>query len=442
MLVTVNPLNDAPVGAPTAVLAVGTEYIAYTVTSASLLAGFTDPDGDALSVTGLTASSGVVTATATSFTITPAANFNGPVTLTYSVSDGQGGSLAAQTRSYNLAAVNDFAAIVGVATGLVTEDGTPTAGGALTVTDSDAGEARFRPVAVDSLTGTYGTFAFDSATGAWTYGLNNAAANVQALTAADTRTDTLTVTSQDGSATQAITVSVRGADEGGVIVGQPGQRIVNGTASAERIEIGASNIVVNAGGGNDVIAIRPGNALQVHLVNGGAGTDTLDLSATSSGANVNLGTGVATGAQIGISILSSIENVIGGSGADFLFGSGGANTMSGGAGNDTITGAGDIDRISGDGGNDRLTGGGVGDWFVFNAPGFGRDTITDFTVAGVHHDVVELNAAVFRDWAAVQVALADSTAGAVLTNGANSITFTGVTKAQIVANHVDDFIFV
>jgi hypothetical protein len=106
--VQVASVNDAgPAGAATAVLAAGTEDIPYTVTAGQLLEGFTDVDGDALSVEDLTASNGTVVVNEDgSYTITPAANFNGAVTLSYTVTDGQGGSIAA-TQGYNLAAVND-----------------------------------------------------------------------------------------------------------------------------------------------------------------------------------------------------------------------------------------------------------------------------------------------------------------------------------------------
>jgi VCBS repeat-containing protein len=108
---------------------------------------------------------------------------------------------------------NHAAGIAGTATGSVTEDGGLVASGTLAVTDADAGQAAFQAVAAGSLAQTYGSFSFDAATGAWGYALNNTAANVQALTAAQTVTDTLHVTSRDGTAGQDITVSIRGADE-------------------------------------------------------------------------------------------------------------------------------------------------------------------------------------------------------------------------------------
>jgi len=55
-----------------AALAGGTEDTAYTVSATDLLAGFSDADGDALSITGLTASNGTVLDNNNgSYTITP-----------------------------------------------------------------------------------------------------------------------------------------------------------------------------------------------------------------------------------------------------------------------------------------------------------------------------------------------------------------------------------
>jgi Ca2+-binding RTX toxin-like protein len=99
--------NHPPTGAPTAVLANGFEDTSYPIVSTTLLQGFSDSDGDSLAVTGLGASHGTLTANAdNSWTFVPTANYNGPVSLTFSVIDGQGGSLAA-TQSFTVAPVND-----------------------------------------------------------------------------------------------------------------------------------------------------------------------------------------------------------------------------------------------------------------------------------------------------------------------------------------------
>jgi hypothetical protein len=74
----------------------GTEDTAYTISATDLLQGFSDVDGDKLSVADLTATNGSITANADgSYTFTPADNFNGSVNLTYNVVDGNGGTVAA-----------------------------------------------------------------------------------------------------------------------------------------------------------------------------------------------------------------------------------------------------------------------------------------------------------------------------------------------------------
>jgi VCBS repeat-containing protein len=123
--VTITGTNDAPTGTASATLAGGTEDTAYTVSAADLLAGFSDVDiatnGDALSVSGLTADHGTVKDNGDgTFTITPAANYNGTVTLSYSVVDKAGASVPA-TQSFSLAAVND-APVATNGTGATDED--------------------------------------------------------------------------------------------------------------------------------------------------------------------------------------------------------------------------------------------------------------------------------------------------------------------------------
>ncbi len=76
-------------------------------------------------------------------------------------------------------------------------------------------------------------------------------------------------------------------------------------------------------------------------------------------------------------------------GDDVLFGTANNNTLSGGSGNDSLYGLGGNDAIKGDGGADllmgnqgmdTLTGSAGADSFLFNTPGDGVDTITDFNL--------------------------------------------------------------
>ncbi|ABD06346.1 VCBS [Rhodopseudomonas palustris HaA2] len=105
----VTPVNDAPVlTGSAATLAAGVEDTTYTVSAADLLAGFTDVDGDTLSVADLSANHGVVTDNGDgTYTIAPTSNYNGPVTLSYNVVDGQTGVTAA-TQTFALAAAPDL----------------------------------------------------------------------------------------------------------------------------------------------------------------------------------------------------------------------------------------------------------------------------------------------------------------------------------------------
>ncbi len=98
------PMPTATAPAP---LASGTEDTAYIVSKTSLLAGFSDADGDTLNVFGLSATNGNVQDIGNgTFSITPTADFHGAVTLNYHVIDGRGGSVAA-VQNYTIAAVAD-----------------------------------------------------------------------------------------------------------------------------------------------------------------------------------------------------------------------------------------------------------------------------------------------------------------------------------------------
>ena len=68
---------------------------------------------------------------------------------------------------------------------------------------------------LQALQGTYGTFTFNTTTGAWTYALNQALADP--LTQGQAVTDTLTVTSADGTASYNIVVNITGTNDAAVL---------------------------------------------------------------------------------------------------------------------------------------------------------------------------------------------------------------------------------
>ena len=123
---------------------------------------------------------------------------------------------ASQAITVTVTGANDAAVITGDASGSITEGSGTSVTGDLNVSDADTGEAVFRAPA--SLNGIYGSFTFNATTGAWSYALDNTRAATQALTEGQTATDSLTVTSADGSASQAIKVTVTGVNDAAPVI--------------------------------------------------------------------------------------------------------------------------------------------------------------------------------------------------------------------------------
>ena len=203
------PVDVAPVADPVT-LADAHGDGSYTITPDTLLKAVSDIDSLSLSITDVSIKTGggtLVHNADGSWTYTPEAGFRGEVVFNYTASDG---TLTAASTA-NLSVVNDPATITGQASGSVVEDKSVTTSGTLTVHDIDAGEAAFKPVASAALTGAYGNFTFDAATGAWTYTLDHARAD--GLSGGQVVHEKLTVASVDGTAQQVIDVTVTGTDD-------------------------------------------------------------------------------------------------------------------------------------------------------------------------------------------------------------------------------------
>jgi VCBS repeat-containing protein len=140
---------------------------------------------------------------------------------------------------------------VTAAQGTVSENATTaTATGTLTASDVDTGHTL--TYSVDNSQGTYGSLAVDSATGVWTYTLDNNDADTDALAAEASVTDTITVTvtdDQGATATQDVTVTITGANDGPEITSAAGDAegavtedavtaTANGTLTASDVDAG------------------------------------------------------------------------------------------------------------------------------------------------------------------------------------------------------------
>jgi Ca2+-binding RTX toxin-like protein len=134
-----------------------------------------------------------------------------------------------------------------------------------------------------------------------------------------------------------------------ILLGLDGNDNLTGNAGNDKVDGGAGTDTFNA-------TINDGNDIYI----GGAGTDTYNLSATSVAATVNLTTGTAASAQIGTDTLTTIENVVGGSGDDTITDGAGANQLDGGAGNDTFI-------LTADNTRDTLIGGANSDTVDYSA---------------------------------------------------------------------------
>jgi Ca2+-binding RTX toxin-like protein len=121
---------------------------------------------------------------------------------------------------------------------------------------------------------------------------------------------------------------------------------LNGGSGNDALTGDGNANVLSGGSGNDVLVGGAGN----DTLDGGVGIDRADYSADTQGVTANLATGSATGAAVGTDVLTAIEKLVGGSGADLLTGNSVSTTLVGGGGNDVIvagSGGGTLDGGTG-----------------------------------------------------------------------------------------------
>ena len=261
------------------------------------------------------------------------------------------------------------------------------------------------------------------------------------------------------------------------IIGSKFDDTITGDAGTNTLNGGAGNDTLHGGDGNDTLIGGSG----ADVIEGGAGADTVSYASTHTGVTVNLATGggLNVGAsQDGVQPIKpaidrgtdddladglgstfvdgsynavngvtdatgdtyiNVENVLGSAWNDSITGDALVNRLNGGAGNDILNGAGGNDYLLGGIGNDSLTGGVGADVFVFDV-GFGNDTITDFWIGLGRTDRVQLLGSDLHNFNELLSHVTDTAGGVVLSvnGGLDSITFTGITIAQL---NADDFLF-
>ncbi len=158
--------------------------------------------------------------------------------------------------------VNDAAVIAGNASGAVTEDATTpnlTDTGTLTLSDVDSGQASFLTGASDIVAaeGTLGSLAI-TADGVWTYSVANA--DVQYLAKDETRTETFTVKTVDGT-THDVVITITGVNDAAVIAGDASGAVTEdattpnltdtGTLTLSDVDSGEASFLTGA---SDIVA--------------------------------------------------------------------------------------------------------------------------------------------------------------------------------------------
>jgi Ca2+-binding RTX toxin-like protein len=274
-----------------------------------------------------------------------------------------------------------------------------------------------------------------------------------------------------------------GGNGNDTLVGSSATQNIYGEAGNDIIDGQGGSDLLYGGQGNDTLKISVSAAGDLASVNGGVGTDTLDLGGFGAAAWVDLVTSGAevrttdqsdltTGTWSDVAEVEQIENVtgtafadqisgdagnnvlIGGAGADALDGRSGDDTLVGGADNDNLTGGMGADRLDGgDGadtlnggigqdtliggaGDDAMTGGTDGDVFVVGA---GLDTITDFVAgSGTGHDVVRFDRSVFTDYTSVLAASTQAGSDVVVdAGGGNTVTLQNVDLGALTADNFE-----
>jgi Ca2+-binding RTX toxin-like protein len=187
---------------------------------------------------------------------------------------------------------------------------------------------------------------------------------------------------------------IYGDDSGNKIKGGSGNDYIESYGGNDNISGGKGNDYLFAGAGKDKVDggsgndfIFAGDGAGNDSYNGGSGNDTVIYSSATQSVTVNLNKGRASGAEIDKDKLKDIENVVGGSGDDFITGNNKSNYLIGNDGNDLINGGKGKDTLVGGDGNDTLTGGVGADTFKWSLSDAGTagspntDVITDFNTS-------------------------------------------------------------
>ncbi|KAI5912865.1 choice-of-anchor L domain-containing protein [Thauera sp. 2A1] len=374
-------INQAPTGVATAEFQT-LQDTALTIANADLVAGFSDADGGILAAAGLQVDQGgsIALNADGSWTFTPDPGFAGPVELSWSVGDGQGGVATAAT----LLIVQPVVPPVDhPATGSLSVSGVAEEGGSLlalaNVTDPDG------------LIGTSFQWQENIGTADAPVWQAIAGATGATLAIADDQSDVGKVVRVVATTTDALGGTTDFVSEARTIanVNDPhtGTVSISGTAQDGQT-LTASNTLADADGMGAVayqwraagvdIQGATGSALTLTAAEVGKAI-TVFASYTDAFGTFESETSAATAAVVARDL-----NLQGTSGADTLTGDSGNDTLSGLAGQDSLYGLAGNDILDGGAGRDLLDGGEGSDlYLVHQSKEHGRAEFRDTGMTGV-----------------------------------------------------------
>lgn len=307
--------------------------VAVTISMAELLQMVTDPDGDALFIRNIKASSGQLVKTAEGWTYTPEQDAHEEVTISYEVSDGK--LSVQQTATISVTGRNEVEGGPGADNLLGSECCDDIHGGE----GDDNIDARAGDDAIRGGGGNDHIIGGEGSDVIWAGDGND-------IVLAGLGNDYVSGGHGDdrlfGDAGDDILLGDQGNDHlaGGsgddLLDGGAGNDRLDGDDGQDRLSGGTGNDTLNGGAGDDRLSggagrdIVRGGAGNDHLLagadgaddrySGGAGSDTLDYSALRPGQNLVLdaGAGTATGGDIGTDRFDGIETLIGSQGDDLI----------------------------------------------------------------------------------------------------------------------------
>ena len=255
-----------------------------------------------------------------------------------------------------------------------------------------------------------------------TTGLLADADDGKALELDDVRGDVENVTG--GSGDDVLT----GSSSANLLTGGAGNDNIAGGIAGTCTGTGSDTDSLNGGDGNDIFQMGfAGNCSDI--LDGGAGTDIANYEMRTVALTIDIDGTADDGDSESDNIKTTVEGVMGGSGADSIVGSTGNDDLHGGAGNDSISGGTGADSICGGLGDDLLLGG-VGEDY-FNEKDTADSVYADtLNIAGSGGDLInggaDLDKGDFARAAAMTVTLCASTnvtgAGACAGDTANNDT--------------------